>query len=193
MEQLEKYCLTSRKKFYVISVILLIIGEVAGTAVMMAGDIDSDGIENPVLAAILTGIILIIFWIGFHHVMITLPRKAFKLRIAYFQQQGLLEYAISDVQRGVKKFDGRVLLGQYCLMGRGTGLIVFYNEISSLYVKIDRSRDDDGSTVETWELKLDAGGKTYEICTVPKTEQSVREWSEICTFIGLKAPNIQIR
>ncbi len=192
MKQLEKYCLTSRKKFYLLSIIVVAIAEIVGTAILMVGDEDSDGIENPVVAAAIAGVVIVIFWIAIHHSMIIKPRKRFRGRLKYFQQQGLLNYAISDIQRGVTKFDGKVLLGQYCIMGKGTGLIVFYNEISAMYVKIDRSSDEDGET-ETWSLKIDAGGKTYTICSVAKNAQSIKEWSEICTFLQFKAPNIQIK
>ncbi len=193
MKQLEKYCLVSRKKFYIISIIVIAIAEPVCTGILMVGDEDSDGIENPVIAAVIAAAFILVFWISIHHAMIIKPRKRFKGRLKYFENNGLINYAISDVQYGVKKFDGKVLLGNYCIMGKGTGLIVFYNEISSMYVKIDRSTDDDGDTTETWNLKIDAGGKTYKICSVKNNQQSVREWAEICNFIQLKAPNIQLK
>ena len=193
MKQLEKYCLVSRKKFYIISIIVIAIAEPIFTGILMVGDEDSDGIENPVIAAVIAAAFILISWLFIHHGMITKPRKRFKGRLKYFERNGLLNYAISDVQCGVTKFDGKVLLGKYCIMGKGSGLIVFYNEISSMYVKIDRHTDDDGTTTETWNLKIDAGGKTYQICSVKKDQQSIREWAEICNFIQLKAPNIYLK
>jgi len=193
MKQLEKYCLVSRKKFYIISIIVIAIAEPIFTGILMVGDEDSDGIENPVIAAVIAAAFILISWLFIHHGMITKPRKRFKGRLKYFEKNGLLNYAISDVQCGVTKFDGKLLLGQYCIMGKGSGLIVFYNEISSMYVKIDRHTDDDGTTTETWNLKIDAGGKTYQICSVKNDPLSVHEWAEICNFIQLKAPNIYLK
>ena len=193
MKQLEKYCLTSRKKFYVISIIVFVIGEIVGTILMMIPDEDDDGVGDPIVCAIITAIVLFILWIIAHHNYITKPRKRFKGRLKYFQQQGMIDYAVSDVNRGVKKFDGRLLLGEYCIMGKGSGLIVFYNEIGSIYVKINRSTDDEGNTTETWDLRIDAGGKTYTLCNVSKNPQSIQDWAEICTFLSIKAPHIHIK
>lgn len=191
IKELKKYCLTSRRKFYIISVIALVLGEIFGTAILMIPDEDGD-VFDPAVAAVITAVTLIIVWIIAHRHYITNPRKRFKGRLKYFEEKGVLNYAISDVQHGVKKFDDRMLLGQYCIMGKGTGLIVFYNEINAMYVKITINSDEDGTT-ESWELKIDAGGKTYDICTVNKNAKSVQEWNEICAFLRLKAPNIQIK
>lgn len=191
IKELQKYCLTSRKKFYFISVIAYIFLEIICTAVLMMPDEDSDGFDEPV-AAVISAVVLLIIWIIAHCHYITTPRKRFKGRLKYFEEKGVLDYAISDVRQGVKKFDGRVLLGQYCIMGKGTGLIVFYNEINAMYVKITINSDEDGTT-ESWDLKIDAGGKTYDICSVKKNEKSIRDWADICTFLRLKAPNIQIK
>ncbi|MBQ1389003.1 MAG: hypothetical protein IIY78_05190 [Clostridia bacterium] len=193
MKQLKKYCLTSRTKFYLLSIIVCAILEVLGAAVLLSDDEDGAAIEDPVIAAVIAGVVILIGWLVVHHSVIVVPRRRFKKRLKYFQQQGLLNYALSDIKRGVTKFDGRVLLGEYCIMGKGTGLIVFYNEIGSMYVKITTSTDDDGNTFESWDLKIDANGVTYDICTVTKNAKSIKEWAEICTFLQLKAPNILIK
>lgn len=191
MKALKKYCLPSRKRFYFLSIIIYIFSFIAGMiAVAAEDDFDED---EMVPAMIMLIIILTVIWIFAHHYTITVPRKRFKRRLKYFERQGVLQYALSDIQRGVTKFNGRVLLGQYCIMGKGTGLIVFYKEIGSMYVKIDRTTDDDGNTTESWSLKIDAGGKTYNICSVNKNADSIRDWNEICMFIRLKAPNIILK
>ena len=84
MKQLEKYCLVSRKKFYIISIIVIAIAEPIFTGILMVGDEDSDGIENPVIAAAF----ILIFWLFIHHGMITKPRKRFKGRLRYFEKIG---------------------------------------------------------------------------------------------------------
>ena len=193
MKQLEKYCLISRKKFYIISIIVFVIGEIIGTILMMLPDEDDDAVGNPVVCAIIAAAVLVILWIFAHYNYITKPRKRFIGRLQYFQQQGLLNYVLSDIEKGVTKFNGNFLLGEYCVMGKGTGLIVFYNEIGSMYVKINIHTDDDGHTTETWELKIDAGGKTYTLCSVNKNAQSIQDWAEICAFLSMKAPNILIK
>ena len=193
MDQLKRYCLTSKNKFYTVSIVAFIFGEIFGTMILMLPDEDSNEVKDPVICAIITTIVLLIaFVIAYIH-FITNPRKRFKGRLQYFQQRGLVDYAISDVQRGVTKFNGKLLLGEYCIMGKGTGLIVFYNEIDSIYIKIHRSTDEDGSTTETWTLKIDACGKKYSVCNVIRNNRSLQDWADVRTFLSLKAPYIIIK
>ena len=78
-------------------------------------------------------------------------------------------------------------------MGKGTGLIVFYNEISDMYLKITSSNENDNYNSESWALMIDANGESYHLCSVRKTYETEQDWSDIRKFIQLKAPNIRIR
>ena len=191
MKELQKYCLVSRKKFYILSVILAPIAWGLFVAIMMMPDEDSDGMDAEP-AAIISVIVVVVLWFVLHWFYIRRPRKRFNGRLKYFESQGVLQYAISDVQRGVKKFDDKVLLGEYCIMTKGMGLIVFYKEISAMYVKVDVQHDEDGTT-ESWTRKIDAAGKTYDLCNVRKGSDSIRDWADICTFLQIKAPHIVIK
>ena len=63
MKQLKKYCLTSRTKFYLLSIIVCAILEVLGAAVLLSDDEDGAAIEDPVIAAVIAGVVILIGWL----------------------------------------------------------------------------------------------------------------------------------
>ncbi len=193
IKQLEKYCLVNKTKFFVISIIVGVVATVFMTALLLADTEDGVTVEDPKTALIISIAIVFAFWLSYFIGWIIVPRRKFKKRIKYFKSKGVFNYVLLDIQQGVKKFGDRVLIGKYCLMCKSTGLIVFFDEISSIYIQVKSSTDDDGHKSEYWTLKIDAGGKTYFLCSVDSNQQTVKDWADICTYLKLTAPNIQIK
>lgn len=193
MDRLREFCLIDKKRFNVVSLCLAPPSEIIAVCSLLLIDEDEVYIKNNWVTALLGLLILLAIWYIFRIFLLKFPRGRFDKRLKYFERAGLLDYALSDIERGIKKFDESVLIGQYCIMGKGTGLIVFYDEISSITLKKDGFFNHKGSGNETWYLMIEAGDKPYKICSVKINEQTQTEWAEICNFLRLKAPNITIK
>ena len=122
-------------------------------SVVLQNDLDAISSNFP-LIAIIGFVITFLVLFGFYYEIIIKANKRFKKRLKYFKANNLEPYIISDFNNGIKMFQNNVIVGEYCLIGKGDGLIVFYNEIDSFSCFINSSTDDNGNSSVTKELRV---------------------------------------
>ncbi len=191
MEYLESFCLTSRAKFFGTAAILFVALEPILT-VLILFESEESGIGVLIVSAIMALCILIGFCIFFYYKMMYVPRKVFTGRVNYLQQQDWLGYAIQDMQSGTLKFKDTVLLGKDSIIGKDLGVMLIYDEISVLYVKMDRYTIE-GSVLQRRYLAAQVGSQTYKVCYLPSNTQFARDWAEMREYLKQVAPHIEVR
>jgi len=191
MEYLESFCLTSRKRFFTFAVLFFVVLEPVLTVLMFL-ESNEGSTDEFVLSAVFSAFILIGLGGFFYYKMIYMPRKIFRGRVNYLQMQGWLNYALKDMQTGTLSFKDTVLLGKDCIIGKGLGVMLLYDEISLLYVTMDKYTIE-GSVFQRRYLAAKVGSQTYKLCYLPSNTQFAREWNEMREYLKQAAPHIEVR
>lgn len=192
MNNVKKFCLPNKLLTIIIMLIVFII-LYATILISLLAESDIDEIsKNLPMYAIITFVIMLILFGAFYYEVIVKPNKRFKKRLKYFKANNMENYIISDFNRGVKMFNNNVIVGEYCLIGKGEGLIVFYNEIEKFSCFFKTSADEDGNTRVSKELRIVGGGIKYRLCSVDDWSVYEPDYIQLCTFLKLKNPNIII-
>ncbi|MBQ2604429.1 MAG: hypothetical protein II589_05285, partial [Clostridia bacterium] len=84
------------------------------------------------------------------------------------------------------------LLGKDSIIGKGLGVMLIYDEISVLYVKMDRYTIE-GSVLQRRYLAAQVGSQTYKVCYLPSNTQFARDWAEMREYLKQVAPHIEVR
>ena len=196
MDDLERFCLMSRKSFFAYSALFFLILEPALTLLYILGidDLESQKSINDdlIISALLAAVVLSGLCGFFYYKMIFRPRRVFRERVFILTQKDWLGYAIDDMHCGMLRFKDRVLIGKDSIMGKGLGVVLIYDEISSLYIKMDRYTFE-GSKLQRRYLAADAGTHTYHICHLPSDTHFAREWAEMKEYLKQAAPHISVR
>ncbi|MBQ1388074.1 MAG: hypothetical protein IIY78_00410 [Clostridia bacterium] len=197
MDELRNFCLTARLKFYLVSLGLFIVLEPLLTIFFMLGDEDLADLDYK-FHAVFSAILLLIAFIFFHYRLITKPRFNFKKCTEHLNDIGLLGRAIDDVHRGQERFEGNIIFGDTCIIGKGLGVIVPYSEVSRIYVNIKKYKVDIISSHRRY-IAVDIGGSyyvggtQYNLCHVKTTSQFAREWREMAELLEHIAPDIEVK
>ncbi len=191
MEYLESFCLTSRKKFFSLALLYFVVLEPVLTILIFLGSEESDT-DDLIISGLMAFVIL--FGTGgfFFYKMIYYPRRVFTGRVNYLKIKGRLDYAVIDMQKGTFKFKDTVLLGNDCIIGKGLGVMLLYDEISVLYVTMDRYTIE-GTVFQRRYLAADVGSQTYKLCYLPTSREFAREWAEMREYLKQAAPHIEVR
>jgi len=191
MEYLEGFCLTSRKKFFSIALLYFVVLEPVLTILIFLGS-ETGETDDLILAGLMSAVVL--FGLGgfFYCKMIYFPRKIFSGRVNYLTMKDWLGYAVIDMQKGTLKFKDTVLLGKDCIIGKGLGVMLLYDEISVLYVTMDRYSIE-GTVFQRRYLAADVGSQKYKICYLPSSREFAREWAEMREYLKQSAPHIEVR
>lgn len=135
--------------------------------------------------------ILLLYLIAYRNSFLK-HKRVFEKRLKYIKSKNALGSVIQDFMNGVKLFDGNLIVGEYCLIGKDYGLIVFYSEINKMYRDVSRTSDDDGKSDDDWFLCLRCSGKNYTLCNISDTRAGRANWRELKNFIELKDSLIKI-
>lgn len=193
MKNVKKFCLPNR--FFTTVILLIVFIVFYGImllSVVLQNDIDDISSNFP-LIAIIGFVITFLVLFGFYYEIIIKTNKRFKKRLKYFKANNLEPYIISDFNNGIKMFQNNVIVGEYCLIGKGDGLIVFYNEIDSFSCFINSSTDDNGNSSVTKELRVGSRGIEYRLCNVNEWNLYQPDYNQLCNFLKIKNPNIIIK
>ncbi len=193
MKEIKKFCLPNRLKTILIMIPIFAAVYVIGLiAFFFDDDIDDPDKEIPIYAVILLIIMIIIFGVIFYEIAIK-PHIKFNKRLKYFNRNNMTQYIISDFRKGIRMFNNNVIVGEYCLIGKREGLIVFYNEIQSFYCFVKRDVSEEGHVSVSKSLKIVGGGKEYLLCDVSDWSISEPEYIQLCAFLKIKNPSIVIK
>lgn len=119
-------------------------------------------------------------------------RRGFDGRWALLKSKGLTPAIERDFKNGSRIYDGRLIVGLCCVMGRKTGLVVLYKEISAIRRHCHTIIYESGGTSHTGTVEISAGGKDYVICNMKSYSVRQDDWDKLCTFLAYNHPSIYI-
>lgn len=119
-------------------------------------------------------------------------RKNFDQRWEYFKSMGLTQSIEFDFNNGLHIFDGCLIVGLHCMMGKNTGLILLSDEVTSIRRHCHTKNYKSGSVFRIGTVEVNVGGKEYIICNMESFQQNSKDWDDLCTFLANNIPNIYI-
>ena len=192
MKKIRRYCVPNGLLPKLFLLLMLLIG---GVLLWLAyatytGEIHGDFSE--VIVSLVLGVIAICCGIGIYKKLYRNKRRGFDQRWTFLQSQGLSHFIEHDFNKGSRLFNGRLIVGGRCMLGKNTGLIVFFKEISVIRRHCHTKNYSSGSVVRVGTIEIEAGGKEYVICNLKKFEEQSQDWYSLCTYLANNAPNIFI-
>ncbi len=129
----------------------------------------------------------LIFFIKGVHDYYGYAERLFNKRIRMYKSMGRLEYIKYDRLNAVSLFEYNLIVGDYCLMGRGSGMIIFYDEPGV----VCRSRHtvvytNLGGSKSRMVVSVIVDNERYDLCDLPQTEKGNKQWETLCRIIGEK-------
>ncbi len=193
MKEMKKYCIGKNTKFIyyyiiVLSFVLIVVFFLRSGVNISDIYTMAESIARPIL-------FFIIVTVAASFVMKALvgnSKKRFEKRIAEFQSKGVLNDVLNDFQNALLFFkNDHAKIGKYCIFIKGEGLILLYNDISSVRLNIDKVTYESGGGNDYYVVQVCAGGKYYNLGQL-KTGANDPQLPQFINFIRLKAPHILI-
>ena len=123
-------------------------------------------------------------------------KRLFDRRMADFASQGLTDFILTDFQRNRTLFMGNLIVGEHCLIGKGNGLIVSYEEIRAMWIQ--REYEDGNYHIALYVFCAD---KERRLCYLPGVyREEVRsalpeeknEYRPLCDTVLSKNPDVML-
>lgn len=118
--------------------------------------------------------------------------KSFDQHWEYLKSKGLTQSIEYDFNNGLHIFGGYLIAGSHCMMGKNTGLIVLYNEMSSIRRHCHTTNYKSGRVVRIGTVEVTVGGKEYVICNMEHFQEHSQDWNDLCTLISYNGTNTYI-
>ena len=133
------------------------------------------------LGILIMGIVLI----GtYFHISGNLNKKLKKI-----EAEGNLPLLLNDFKTGGKAFDGRMILGQQYIIGKGLGTILAYYEIKNIHQKINYTN---GIENQRTLMAVTTYGRTLNLCTLKLRGKSDDEANHVISYILSINPRITV-
>ena len=173
----------------VLMAIFWCIGLIVVAATSKSKTATSTGISTRVVILVAAGVYIVMFYSRAYGKI----AKIYKRRIAYFRSQGVAGNLENDFASGVRMFDGNLVVGQYFMFGKRTGMIVMFGEIGCLYRNMIVTNYKSGDVPKTdYELNFYAGNKPYHLCNINGDSINAIDWNNLCNYVMQKNPSIRI-
>lgn len=186
MDALKKYCLSYDKLY-------LILG---GFSFLEITVLLIYGMRSP-LAALLFTVFVYLLGGGFMlHDLFLRYQRLFDRRMTYFESQGLTDLILSDFQRNRILFMGNLIVGEHCLIGKGFGLIVSYEETRAMWIQ----REYENGKYHV-ALYVFCDDRDRRLCYLPGVyrekfrstlPEEQNEYRTLCDAVLSKNPNVKI-
>ncbi len=160
---------------------------VLGIIFIILAPIVYNGIYDLVYSIVwgLTFLIIGIVLIGtYFHTSGNLNKKLKKI-----EQEGNLPLLLNDFMTGGKAFEGRMILGQQYIIGKGFGTVLAYYEISNIYQKINYTN---GIENQRSLMAVTTYGKTMSLCALKLRGKSDNEANHVISYICSMNPRITV-
>ncbi len=109
--------------------------------------------------------------------------------IAKIEMNNGLEILLNDFENAGRAFNDRVVLGDVFIIGKNTGVIVSYGEITRIYQYIHSTN----GVEDTRMLKANlAEGRTVDLCALQLRGKSDDELNQVCAYICSKNPDVRV-
>lgn len=105
------------------------------------------------------------------------------------EQQGDLLTLLSDFRNGGKAFKDSLRLGGRYLIGKNTGTIISYGEVTRIYQYVHKTNLIEDSRMLRVET---TNGKTYDLCKLPLRGKADDEVAQVISYIVSINGNVQV-
>ena len=108
-------------------------------------------------------------------------------KIKQFESNGEMVTILSDFRNGTRAFDDKLIAGQVWLIGKKTGTIIKYSDITRMYQTVHKTNYvEDGRSVTA----VTKDGKTHELCKLKLRGKSNDELNNFFAYINSRNPEI---
>ena len=131
------------------------------------------------IAGIIMGVVLIVLSI--------MEKKEYKDNINAIKANGEMPALLSDFRGGSRAFNGKLIAGQYFLIGEKTGSIIKYDDIAQVYETIHKTNYiEDGRTITV----VTKDNKKKDLCKIKIWGKSKDELTQFFEYIKSRNPEI---
>ena len=190
MKKIRRYCIPSS----LLPRIVLLMFIAAGAALLYYGvQMYKAGVDTVgIVVTLLCSVLMFPIGVWVYNKSYRELRKGFDGRWELFRSKRLTPAIERDFNRGTRIYDGRLIVGSTCIMGKNPGLVVLYSEISAIRRHCHTFIYESGGKSHVGTLEITAGGKDYMICKMKKYEERSKDWDRLCSFIAYNHPSIYI-
>lgn len=175
LNKLKKYAGSSISTL-IIGIILIISGPIAFHLIYDLGYSIAWG-----LGFIICGIVMIVLY--------SENTKTLSLKLKKAEAEGNLPLLLNDFMNGGKAFDGRMILGQGYIIGKGYGTILAYYEIANVYQKINYTNGVENARTL---MAVTTYGRTLNLCSLKIRGKSDDEFNHVISYILSMNPRIVV-
>lgn len=116
--------------------------------------------------------------------------KEIKKFFTDIEESGGLPFLLEDFETGGKAFKDKLILGKRFLIGKNTGIVIAYGDITQIYQEIHKTNSIEDS--RSLKIRTAKTNKLYDLCKIPLRGKAEDEVIQVLEYIYSMNPNIKV-
>ncbi len=139
--------------------------------------------EVAIMCLLFFGAGAIMIWLFFS------TEKSINQHLNDLESTGVMPQVLLDFKQGEQHFNGKLRIGQYYLIGKGSGQVLPYQEIVQIYQYVHKTNGAEDSRAIRVKNKK---GIEITLCSIPIKNKGIVELQDVIMKIAIRAPGIKI-